>query len=50
MNGFEFLAWVASIAIIFVLVASILIFRLVRRENIKAVEEFKKRKNKMGGL
>lgn len=45
MNGFEFLAWVAAGAIIFGVTAAILIFRMACRENKKAVEEFKKRRN-----
>ncbi len=48
MNGFEFLAWVAAGAIIFGVTAAIFIFRMVCRENKKAVkefEEFRKRRN-----
>ena len=45
MNGIEFLAWVAVGAIIFGVTAAIFIFRMVCRENKKAVEEFKKRRN-----
>ncbi|MDM1764580.1 MULTISPECIES: hypothetical protein [unclassified Acinetobacter] len=45
MNGIEFLAWVAAGAIIFGVTAAIFIFRMTCRENKKAVEEFKKRRN-----
>ncbi|MDM1758163.1 hypothetical protein HX127_11390 [Acinetobacter sp. 256-1] len=45
MNGVEILAWVAAGAIIFGVTAAILIFRMVCRENKKAVEELKIRRN-----
>ena len=44
MGAFEFLAWVMVTAIIFGMIASIIIFCLIRRERIKAVGEFKNRK------